>query len=595
VNGTPRPASLAEQDPTIPIQEPAQNLTQPSTQMVQPRPVPSIGDQTSAADRAAEPSGWAFSETDRASLYAIIEARRDIRRFRPDPIPEATLLRVLSAAHAAPSVGHSQPWRFIVVSNPATREKAGWIADRERLLQADLLEPEAARQLLDLQLEGIREAPVGIVVCCDRRVTATGVLGRATFQDSDLWSSACAIENLWLAARSEGLGVGWVTLFPPNELAELVGLPEGIDSLGWLCIGWPDERPPEPGLERAGWSRKLPLSEVLLRESWDSKTLSAPVSRLRAPDQHDIVEARDQADVLLTPQGSLGVLDRAVDKALANGYRHGDRATLVLVGGDHPVADLGVTAFKRSVTADVLAAALLGQSVGTALARASGFETIVIDAGSSTGDLVHADALSHDLVRELIDRGYETGTTASAKGFVILGEVGMGNTTVAAVLTASLLDLPASVVVGRGSSSDSAMVERKRSVLHEALSRAGALHGEALGDPVTKLAALGGPEFAYLVGVILGAANAKQTVILDGLATSVCALLACQIEPGVQGHLVAGQRSRETIHQRVLYALGLEPLLDLRMRAGEGAGAVLAAQSLVTALTARTLTARTAH
>jgi nicotinate-nucleotide--dimethylbenzimidazole phosphoribosyltransferase len=582
VNGTPGSTSLAEHDQGAP------------RQIVQPRPVPSIGDKTSAADRAAEPSAWAFADPDRASLYAIIEARRDIRRFRPDPIPETTLLRVLSAAHAAPSVGHSQPWRFIVVSNPATREKAGWIADRERLLQADLLEPEAARQLLDLQLEGIREAPVGIVVCCDRRVTATGVLGRATFEDSDLWSSACAIENLWLAARAEGLGVGWVTLFPPQELAELVGLPDGVVSLGWLCIGWPDERPPEPGLERAGWSRKLPLADVLLWESWDSQAPSAPISRLRAPGQQEIVEARDQADVLLTPQGSLGILDRAVDKAMANGYREGDIGTLVLVGGDHPVADLGVTAFKRSVTTDVLAAAALDQSVGTALARASGFDTIVVDAGSSTGDLMHADALSRDLVRELIDRGYETGTAAAAKGFVILGEVGMGNTTVAAALAASLLHLPASIVVGRGSSSDSAMVERKQSVVHEALSRAAAAHGEALVDPATKLAALGGPEFAYLVGVILGATNAAQTVILDGLATSVCALLACQMEPGVQGHLVAGQRSREPIHQNVLHALGLEPLLDLRMRAGEGAGAVLAAQTLITALRARSLTARTA-
>ncbi len=561
--------------------------------MIQPRPVPSIGDKTSAANRASQPNGWAFSESDRISLYAIIEARRDIRRFRADPIPDSTLMRVLSAAHSAPSVGHSQPWRFVVVTNPATREKAGWIADRERLLQADLLEPEAARQLLDLQLEGIREAPVGIVVCCDRRVTPGGVLGRATLQDSDMWSSACAIENLWLAARAEGLGVGWVTLFPRHELAELVGLPEGVVSLGWLCIGWPDERPPDPGLERAGWSRKLPLTDVLVWDSWDSNTLSAPVSRLRAPNQHEIVSARDYADVLLTPQGSLGILDRAVDKAMANGYREGDRGTLVLVGGDHLVADLGVTAFKRSVTADVLAAAMEGQSVGTAIARASGFETIVIDAGSSTGDLLHADALSRDLVLELIDRGYETGITAATKGLVILGEVGMGNTTVAAALAALLLDLPASVVVGRGSSSDSAMVERKRSVVHDSLARASRLHGKALVDPVTKLAALGGPEFAYLVGVVLGAAKARQSVILDGLATSVCALLACQMEPGVQGHLIAGQRSREPIHQNVLTALGLEPLLDLRMRAGEGAGAVLAAQALITALSARSMTART--
>ena len=115
--------------------------------------------------------------------------------------------------------------------------------------------------MLDLKLEGLREAPVGIVVCCDRRVPGAGILGRATFPDADLWSCACAIENLWLTARAEGLGVGWVTLFPPAELAELLGLPEGVETLGWLCVGWPNERPPAPGLERAGWWTRASSSQ----------------------------------------------------------------------------------------------------------------------------------------------------------------------------------------------------------------------------------------------------------------------------------------------------------------------------------------------
>src|SRR4029077_648831 len=149
------------------------------------------------------------------------------------------------------------PWRFVIVMDPEIRDRAAVLADRERMRQAEQLEPAASRRLRDLQLEGIREAPLGVVVCCDRRVPAAGVLGRATFPDTDLWSSACAIQNLWLAARAAGLGLGWVTLFPPQELADLIGLPEGVVTLGWLCLGWPDERPHAPGLERAGWSRRL--------------------------------------------------------------------------------------------------------------------------------------------------------------------------------------------------------------------------------------------------------------------------------------------------------------------------------------------------
>ncbi|MEO6899154.1 MAG: 5,6-dimethylbenzimidazole synthase, partial [Mycobacteriaceae bacterium] len=223
--------------------------------MTWPRPTPLVGDASSAAERAATPAGWAFPAAVRDGLRAVVDARRDVRRYRPDPVPEPVLTRVLAAAHAAPSVGHSQPWRFLVVDDVETRERAAVMADRERLREAAGMDPERARRLLDLQLEGIREAPLGVVVCCDRRAPAAGVLGRASFPDADVWSCACAIENLWLAARAEGLGVGWVTLFRPADLAGLLGLPDGVETLGWLCLGWPDERPPAPGLERAGWSR----------------------------------------------------------------------------------------------------------------------------------------------------------------------------------------------------------------------------------------------------------------------------------------------------------------------------------------------------
>ena len=225
---------------------------------------------------------------------------------------------MLTAGHQAPSVGHSQPWRFIVISEQATRDRAALLADRERLRQAGQLTPDRRARLLDLQLDGIREAPVGIVVACDRRAPAAGVLGRATFADADLWSCACAVENMWLAARAAGLGLGWVTLFQPADLAELLSLPDGVETLGWLCLGWPDERPPDPGLERHGWSRRLPLDDVVIGERWPSADEpSPPVSHLAGPDQRAVVAGRDTGDDLLAVPGSLGVLDAAVNRVLA--------------------------------------------------------------------------------------------------------------------------------------------------------------------------------------------------------------------------------------------------------------------------------------
>ena len=519
-------------------------------------------------------------------MYSVIAARRDVRRYRPDAIEEEVLQRLLTAGHQAPSVGHSQPWRFVVVQDAVVREQAALMADRERLAQAALLEPEAARQLLDLQLEGIREAPLGIVVCCDRRVPAAGVLGRATFPDADLWSCACAIQNLWLAARAEGLGMGWVTLFEPAALASLLGLPDDVVTLGWLCLGWPDERPPAPGLERAGWSTRQPLAEVVLRDRWTERP--APGSRLRAPTQQHVVRARDQADPLLTPPGSLGALDRAVDRVVALGHPDLTGGVLVLAGGSHPVARHGVSAFDPAVTADVLAAAGKGEALGTVAAAAAGLRSVVVDCGASSGDLLHEDALSSAEVTALVVQGRQLGEVEGVEGLVALGEVGIGNTTVAAALTAALLQLSPEEVVGLGAGADHAMLQRKRVVVAGALARVGPVP-----DPLTALAALGGPEVALLTGVVLGAAASGAVIVLDGLLTSVAALCAVLLEPAVAQHLVAGQRSRERAHSAVLSQLGVEPLLDLRLRAGEGAGACFAAGLLLAALRVRRETART--
>ena len=188
--------------------------------------------------------------------------------------------------------------------------------------------------------------------------------------------------------------------------------------------------------------------------------------------------------------------------------------------------------------------------------------------------------------------GIAAATAAAPDGLVALGEVGVGNTTVAAALVAALLGLPPSSVVGLGAGSDSATVARKVEVVTRAVARARATHG-TFDDPFVVLAALGGPEIATLVGVVLGAAAAGAPVVLDGLATSVAALLATRVEPAVASHLIAGQRSRETAHAAVLTELGLEPILDQRFRAGEGAGACLAVGVLLPALRVRREMART--
>ena len=446
------------------------------------------------------------------------------------------LERILTAAHAAPSVGHSQPWRFVVVRDPATRDRAALMADRAWHQQAGTLADSSGRQMLDLQLHGIREAPVGIVVCCDRRTAAQGVLGRATYVDADLWSCACAIENLWLAARVEGVGTGWVTLFQPDELrlAHRSARRCGDDGLAL-----PRLARRAAARARAGTCRLVGAPAALGCRAVGALAENGPPppSRLQAPAPESVVGARDEADLLLTPPGSLGALDRAVDRLAALGVAADAPVTSVVAAAAHPVTRHGVSTYDDAVTREVLEATVAGESLGAVAARLVGADVIAVDAGvpggpvagavvcrpaAPPGDLVSADALSAEDAERLVAAGRVLGLGLSRR-LVALGEVGIGNTTVASALVASRLGLAVADAVGLGAGGDSATIARKRDAVGAALERAASAHAD-LDDPLVLLAALGGAEIAYLTGVLLGAAEVGSVIVLDGLVTSAAAL-----------------------------------------------------------------------
>ncbi|WP_316668146.1 nicotinate-nucleotide--dimethylbenzimidazole phosphoribosyltransferase, partial [uncultured Propionibacterium sp.] len=316
--------------------------------------------------------------------------------------------------------------------------------------------------------------------------------------------------------------------------------------------------------------------------------------------------ARDRADDLLTPPGSLGKLDQGLDRMVAVTGEGVTGGTLVVVAADHPITGRRVSAFDQSVTREVMDAAVAGRAVGVVTAAGAGLAPILVDAGLAgeplagaeqlrpegpRGDLVDAPAMTPEDTARLITAGREIGERAAATGLVALGEIGVGNTTVASALACVLTGIEPEQAVGIGAGSDSAMIGHKADVLRAVFRR---VDPQALRlDPDRALGEIGGPEFAVLAGVTIGAAEAGAMVILDGLATSVAALAAVEVNPAVQSYLIAGQVSRESAHQAVLTELGLEPLLDLRLRAGEGVGAALAAQALLTGLAVRRGAGRT--
>ena len=539
--------------------------------------------------------GWRYPDDVRAAVYRTIAERRDIRRFRADEVPADVLERILEAAHRAPSVGLMQPWRLIVLRDATTRVEVRRLAQRERLRQADRFD-ERARQFLDQKIEGIVEAPLGLVVCCDHGEPDREVLGRGTIPETDVYSTACAIENLWLAARAEGLGVGWVSFYRPRDLRALLGIPDRVDPIAYLCVGWPDERPKRPGLEAAGWSSRVPLDSVVMHERWSDEP-TAPASRVGGvdgvggPDITAAIAARDRLDQLIKPSGSLGALEALIERwAAITGAPPPSsvRAGVLICAADHGHTIHGTSLFAPEVSAQVTAAAARGDSAVGVLARRAGHDVLVADVGlvgptptgvrnakvaPGTADMLAGPALTAAQVDAALRTGARLAAELAERGVdcLVVGEIGIGNTTTTAALASALTGAPPAASVGRGTGMDAAGLERKRAVVGAALERHGAQPGVR-----EALEAVGGLEIVALAGAILEAARRRLPVVLDGYATTVAALAAARLEPAVGEGLIASHLSAEPGHALVLAELGLEPLLDLRLRLGEASGALLA-------------------
>ena len=211
-------------------------------------------------------------------FYQVLFGRRDVRgQFLPDPVDPQALARILLAAHHAPSVGLSQPWNFILVRDPGVKARVHDAFNLAREQEAAQFDGERQAAYRELKLAGILDAPINLCVTCDRERGGPVVLGRTRQPDTDLYSTVCAVQNLWLAARAEGLGVGWVSIIDPALLAAILELPDGVVPVAYLCLGhvaWFHDR---PELEVKGWERRLPLEELVFSDSWGRRDKAEPL------------------------------------------------------------------------------------------------------------------------------------------------------------------------------------------------------------------------------------------------------------------------------------------------------------------------------
>ncbi|MFB7593432.1 nicotinate-nucleotide--dimethylbenzimidazole phosphoribosyltransferase [Streptomyces sp. NPDC056160] len=562
----------------------------------------------SAAAEAPLPTGPAapgYDEAEREAVLKVMRERRDIRNgFRSDPIPHEVLLRVLEAAHTAPSVGHSQPWDFVVIRSADTRRAMHELAVRQRDAYAKSLPKGRAKQFKELKIEAILDTPVNIVVTADPTRGGRHTLGRHTQPQMAPYSAALAVENLWLAARAEGLGVGWVSFFDEREMVRALGLPEHLEIIAYLCVGYVDEFPDEPELMQAGWSKRRPLSWVVHEETYGRRALpgedphdllAETVAQIRPLDAKALGEAWERQKRMTKPAGALGMLE--IISAQLSGLSRQcpppipEPAAVAIFAGDHGVHAQGVTPWPQEVTAQMVANFLGGGAVCNAFASQVGAEVCIVDVGvaadlpatpgllprkirAGTSDMTTGPAMTREEAKQAIEVGIETARDLVAAGnkALLTGEMGIANTTASAALISVYTGADPAEVTGRGTGISDETLARKTEVVRRALD----VHRPDPADPIGVLAAVGGFEHAAMVGLLLGGASLRTPVILDGVSAGAAALVARAIAPEVLAACIAGHRSAEPGHVAALNKLGLRPLVDLDLRLGEGTGALLA-------------------
>ena len=210
-----------------------------------------------------------FSEQERESFYKAIYSRRDVRsNFTSEQIDDQVLMRILKAGHHAPSVGFSQPWNFILVKNIETREKIKESFENEKARSSKLIEDPRRSKYLSYKLEGILESSINVCVTYDPTKSGPFVIGRTSIPETGTFSVCCAVQNIWLAARTEGIGVGWGSILSNETLRDVLNIPDHVVPVAYLCLGHVSKFEPRPDLETSGWLPRLKLDDVIYHEKW---------------------------------------------------------------------------------------------------------------------------------------------------------------------------------------------------------------------------------------------------------------------------------------------------------------------------------------
>lgn len=539
-------------------------------------------------------------------LQEAIDKRRDTRHFLPDEVPEHILNAGLEAAHKAPSVGLTEATRFYIIRKNELRQKVYelFIKKRQHTF-TEIGDDEKLNKYKQLKLEGILEAPLGLIITTDFSVLkdfAIGVTGTASTLE---WSSVCALQNLWLSLTENGYSLGWVSIIDYNGLSGLLDLPPYEKALGYFCIGKPaTDYDRQPMLQQQNWKQKnsgpvikeiaaFYLLSSMPIEIIKDKTASIPTTDLKDAIQFAI-------DNKTKPKGSLGLLEQVACRValIQNTISPGIiNPHIIVFAADHGIAKTGlVNPYPQEVTAQMVTNFLDGGAAINVFCKQNNIKIKIIDAGVCTywqnkdryKELINAkvgygtknymeeDAMTDREAICAIEKGKEIllqvlTTGCNTIGF---GEMGIGNTSSAALIMSSILKLPVAECAGKGTGANSEQLKIKTAIL-EKVFQLHQLH--TLSDnPIELLRRIGGFEIAMMAGAYLEAAKQKMIIVVDGFIATAALLIAYKMNDTVLMNCIFAHTSGEQGHEKMLHYLDARPLLNLEMRLGEGTGAAIA-------------------
>lgn len=531
-------------------------------------------------------------------LDDILKSRRDTRHFTAEEVPDEVINKALQAGHWAPSVGLTDATKYYIIRSTEVKSAIkNLFLEYNKKAEALTDNPEQKEHYKSLKLEAIEEAPIGLIIAYDRAVLNQFTIGTVGSNEAVKFSSVCAAQNIWLSLTEQGYGMGWVSILNYYQFKKILDLPENIEPLGYFCIGKPATNyDNQPMLQQLNWKQKSEVPDV----TEITNVLENVVSNLQinpqsvSKDQSDFTTLlQEKIDSKTKPIGALGVLETL---ALQMGHVFETlnpkikSPNIVVFAADHGIANHGVSAYPQDVTRQMVANFLEEGAAINVFCKQNDITLSIVDAGvnydfptnaklinakiaKGTQSFLHAPAMSETELQLCFEKGKSIVNAIAETGSncIGFGEMGIGNTSTAAVLMSLLTGFPIEECVGKGTGVEDEKLIQKQNILKKAIEN---YSGQT--EMQQQLAYFGGFEIIQMAGGMLAAYDRKMLILVDGFICSVAYLIASKINPNIKRNAFFCHVSAEQAHQKLLNYLEAKPILNLDLRLGEGTGCAIA-------------------